>query len=92
MRFPIQASRLFGFILGIFVFCLPLFSQTTTGRILGTVTDPSGAALPRATVTILDVQRGSTRTLSTDEAGVYLAPDLIPGTYKIRACFSCARG
>jgi len=85
MRFPIQASRLFGFILGIFVFCLPLFSQTTTGRILGTVTDPSGAALPRATVTILDVQRGSTRTLSTDEAGVYLAPDLIPGTYKIRA-------
>jgi len=85
MRFPIQASRLFGFILGIFVFCLPLFSQTTTGRILGTVTDPSGAALPRATVTILDVQRGSTRALSTDEAGVYLAPDLIPGTYKIRA-------
>ena len=85
MRFPIQASRLFGFILGIFVFCLPLFSQTTTGRILGTVTDPSGAALPSATVTILDVQRGSTRTLSTDEAGVYLAPDLIPGTYKIRA-------
>jgi Carboxypeptidase regulatory-like domain/TonB dependent receptor len=85
MRFPIQASRLFGFILGIFVFCLPLFSQTTTGRILGTVTDQSGAALPSATVTILDVQRGSTRTLSTDEAGVYLAPDLIPGTYKIRA-------
>ena len=85
MRFPIQASRFFGFILGIFVFCLPLFSQTTTGRILGTVTDQSGAALPSATVTILDVQRGSTRTLSTDEAGVYLAPDLIPGTYKIRA-------
>ena len=85
MRFPIQASRLFGFILGIFLFCLPLFSQTTTGRILGTVTDQSGAALPSATVTILDVQRGTTRTQSTDEAGVYLAPDLIPGTYKIRA-------
>ena len=85
MRFPIQASRLFGFILGIFLFCLPLFSQTTTGRILGTVTDQSGAALPSATVTILDVQRGTTRTQSTDEAGGYLAPDLIPGTYKIRA-------
>jgi len=84
MRFPIRTSRPFGFILGVLLSCLPLFSQTTTGRILGTVTDQSGASLPGATVTILDVQRGTTRVLSTDETGDYLAPDLIPGTYKVR--------
>src|ERR1700730_6813110 len=85
MRFPIKAILPFGSIVAVFLFCLPLFSQTTTGRILGTVADQSGASLPGATVTIVDVQRGTTRALSTDEAGVYLAPDLIPGTYKIRA-------
>src|SRR6266436_3773079 len=85
MRFLIRASRPFGFILGVLLCCPPLFSQTTTGRILGTVTDQSGASLPGASLTILDVERGTTRALSTDEAGDYLAPDLIPGTYKVRA-------
>jgi hypothetical protein len=84
MRFPIKASRRFGFILGVLLSSLPLFSQTTTGRILGTVSDQSGASLPGATVIVLDIQRGTTRALSTDEAGNYLAPDLIPGTYKVR--------
>jgi hypothetical protein len=85
MRFPTKAVWPFGFIVVVLVYCLPLLPQTTTGRILGTITDQSGAALPRATVTILDVQRGTTRALFTDETGVYLAPDLIPGTYKVRA-------
>src|SRR5580704_2761480 len=85
MRFPTKAVWPFGFIVVVLVYCLKLLPQTTTGRILGTITDQSGAALPRATVTILDVQRGTTRALFTDETGVYLAPDLIPGTYKVRA-------
>src|ERR1700687_855450 len=85
MRFPTKAVWPFGFIVVVLVYCLPLLPQTTTGRILGTITDQSAAALPRATVTILDVQRGTTRALFTDETGVYLAPDLIPGTYKVRA-------
>jgi len=38
----------------------------------------------RATVTIRDVDRGTTRTLVTDEAGLYNAPNLLPGTYTIR--------
>jgi hypothetical protein len=60
-------------------------AQTTTGRILGTVQDQSGGVLPGATVTITDLQRGVTRTLTADAAGEYVAPDLIPGTYKLRA-------
>jgi Carboxypeptidase regulatory-like domain/TonB dependent receptor len=67
-------------------FLLSLFgwSQTYTGRILGTVTDASGAVVPGATVVVTDVQRGVSRTLTTDQAGEYVAPDLQPGVYKVR--------
>ncbi|HEV7966953.1 MAG TPA: TonB-dependent receptor [Candidatus Acidoferrales bacterium] len=65
--------------------CLPVFSQGSAGRILGSITDQSGGAIAGATVTVTDVQRGVTRTLTTDEAGEYLAPDLLPGTYAVRA-------
>jgi len=64
---------------------VPMFSQTTTGRILGTVRDQSGAALPAATVTVTDVQRGITRTVTADDSGGYVVPNLTPGVYKVRA-------
>ena len=64
---------------------LPLFSQGSAGRILGSVTDQSGGVIAGATVTVTDVQRGVARTLTTDQAGEYLAPDLLPGTYSVRA-------
>jgi Carboxypeptidase regulatory-like domain/TonB dependent receptor len=64
---------------------LPLFSQGTAGRILGGVTDQTGGAMSGATVTILDTARGTTRTLTTDPAGEYNAPNLLPSTYTIRA-------
>ena len=63
----------------------PVFSQANLGRILGTVTDETGAVLAGATVTVTDVQRGVSRTLTTDQAGEYVAPDLLPGTYSVRA-------
>ncbi len=62
---------------------LPAMAQSTAGRILGSVTDPSGASVAGATIVITDVQRGTSRTLATDAAGDYAAPDLPPGTYKI---------
>jgi hypothetical protein len=77
--------RLMVLSLGVFLGCLPLFGQTYNGRILGTVTDQTGAALTGAEVVITDVQRGVTRTLTTDQAGEYVAPDLSPGIYKVRA-------
>ncbi len=69
---------------GVLLVCLPLFSQGSAGRILGSVTDQSGGVIAGATVTILDVQRGITRTLTTDQAGEYVAPSLLPGTYTVR--------
>jgi len=85
MRSLIKAIRLAGLSIGIFLVCLPLLAQTYTGRILGSVTDQTGAALAGAQVVITDMQRGVTRTLSSDQAGEYVAPELSPGTYKVRA-------
>lgn len=64
---------------------LTISAQSYTGRILGTVTDLSGGVVVGAHVTITDVQRGVTRTLTTDQAGEYVAPDLVPGVYTVRA-------
>src|SRR3984957_6025632 len=66
---------------------VPLFSQGSQGRISGTVTDQSGAAIPGARVTITDEQRNVSRTLTTDSSGSYAAPDLIPSTYNIHVEF-----
>src|ERR1700682_4039509 len=73
---------------GVLLVCLPLFSQGSAGRILGSVTDQSGGVIAGASVTVTDVQRGVTRTLTTDQAGEYLAPDLLPGSYTVRGVAS----
>jgi hypothetical protein len=63
--------------------CLPGLAQSTAGRVLGSVSDQSGAAVAGATVLLTDLSRGASRTLTTDDAGAYVADDLAPGTYKI---------
>jgi hypothetical protein len=70
--------------IAVLLMCIPLLAQTDRGRILGNVHDPTGAVLVGAKVTITDVQRGIPRSLVTDNAGAFQAPDLLPGTYKIR--------
>jgi Carboxypeptidase regulatory-like domain/TonB dependent receptor len=70
---------------GVLLLSLPAFSQGNTGRILGTVTDQSGGVVAGATVSIIDVDRGITRTLTSDDAGEYNAPNLTPGNYTVRA-------
>jgi hypothetical protein len=64
---------------------VPAFSQGNLGRIMGTVTDQSGGVVAGATVTVLDTARGITRTLTTDDAGEYNAPNLTPGGFTVRA-------
>jgi hypothetical protein len=71
-------------VMGILLLCLPVFSQGSSGRILGTVTDQSGGVVAGATVTITDTERGVSKTFVTNEPGDYNAPALNPGTYKIR--------
>ena len=56
----------------------------TTGEITGTVTDPSGAVIAGATVTLTSPGTGSVRTDSTDVSGVYRFPLLQPGDYILK--------
>ncbi len=73
--------------------CAALFAsvaahpQGSTGRILGVVTDQSGGNVAGATVTLTDVARGVSQTLTTDSDGAYVALSLQPGTYTVRAEF-----
>ncbi len=61
-----------------------LAGQTNTGRILGTVTDPQGASVAGASVKVTDLERGTDRNLVTTDAGGYVAPNLVPGVYRVR--------
>ena len=63
----------------------PLFSQGSEGRISGTVTDQSGAAIAGAKVIVTDEQRNVPRTLTTDSSGSYAGPQSDPQHLR-RAC------
>ena len=64
--------------------CVAAMAQTT-GTIVGTVRDNTGAVIPGATVTITDTEKGTIVKFTTDEPGNYNAPLLIPGTYSVAA-------
>src|SRR5689334_2650361 len=61
----------------------PLYSQTSTGSILGTVTDASGAVLPGASVTLTNTGTSERRTAAADAAGNYQFVNLLPGNYRL---------
>src|ERR1700676_4130911 len=86
------AMSVLGTIMAMFLFTFPLFSQANFGRILGTVTDQTGAVIGGATVSVIDTERGLARTLTTDDAGEYNAPTLTPGTYTARGGEKGLRG
>jgi len=76
--------QLLGGLFAVLLLCVPAFSQGSFGRILGTVTDQSGGVVVGATVTVIDTERGINRTLTTDDAGAYNAPNLTAGNYTVR--------
>src|SRR5450759_4407916 len=85
MRSGTKGIPLLGLACLLVAIATPVISQTTTGRILGTVSDQSGAAVTGAAVVITDVQRGTTRAAVTDASGDYTVPEVQPGLYKVRA-------
>lgn len=57
----------------------------TFGEITGVVEDSSGAVLPNALVTVTNLGTNFTRSVSTNSAGTYTFPALLPGRYNVRA-------
>ncbi len=57
--------------------------STTTGDVTGIVTDPSGAVVPNAQVTLTNPETGATQTRTTNAQGVYRFPLLNPGSYTV---------
>jgi outer membrane receptor protein involved in Fe transport len=72
------AALLWGFAL-----LAPVSGQGAGATLSGTITDESGAAVPNATVVILNVPTGETRQVTSDSDGFYAAPNLLPGAYQV---------
>jgi hypothetical protein len=72
------------------VFCVVSFlpktasSQAVYGSIFGTITDPSGAAVPNAKVTVTDLAKGTVDSVTTNATGNYTVTHLIPDNYSIK--------
>ncbi|HWF48275.1 MAG TPA: TonB-dependent receptor, partial [Bryobacteraceae bacterium] len=63
-------------------------SAQTLGEITGDVTDPSGAAVPSAMVTVTNMATNVARQSTTNTSGLYVFPDLVPGTYEVKVAAS----
>lgn len=63
---------------------LPPLVSAQEATIVGTATDPSGRIVPGASITVTNAQTGAVRTLLTNDAGQYVAPDLPIGKYDLR--------
>src|SRR5678816_2896691 len=73
----------FAFITLLAVAHVPAMAQVIYGGIVGTVADPSGGAVPGATVKIVSLGTNEARTTSTSSAGTYSFPNLAPGQYRV---------
>jgi hypothetical protein len=59
------------------------FAQTATARLQGTITDPSGSAVPEATIRITNTATGMVRTVESNTKGLYVAAALPAGHYRV---------
>jgi hypothetical protein len=78
------ANGLLGFVVLLLVSVGACFAQSTA-TLSGTVTDPSGAVVPGAQVTVHSLATGLDRQITTDSAGLYVVPSLEPGDYQVQA-------
>jgi len=62
-----------------------LLAVAQQATIVGTVTDPSGAALPRVTITVTSLDSNAVKKSLTNEAGQYVLPELNIGHYSVKA-------
>src|SRR6202047_205011 len=86
MNSKTASFALFAWILGFYLMVsLPLRAQVAGASLSGTITDQSGAILPQAAISIRNVSTDITRTTTTSASGFYSVPNLLPGTYDVKA-------
>ena len=74
----------FGFLIGLILMCTAGVAQTAPGTVRGQVTDPTGAVIPGATVTV-KAGSGNPQSTQTTDQGSYELKGLAPGTYSLSA-------
>ncbi len=88
MTLFVKAKRIYGILLiliGLLVFSIApnAGAQVTGGTIVGAVTDATGASVPNVDVTITNTATNSVTSITTNDAGLYSAPNLLPGPYQV---------
>src|SRR5579871_331704 len=88
MTSVVKANRVYGLVvilIGLLVFSTApnAGAQVTGGTILGAVTDATGASVPNVEVTITNTATNNVTTLTTNDAGLFSAPNLLPGPYQV---------
>jgi carboxypeptidase family protein len=77
-----SARRIFLLLLSLGI-SIPLLAQTDTARLTGTVTDPNGAVVAGATVTVTNLGTQRAVTVQSDQVGNYVVAALPPGQYQV---------
>src|SRR5579863_3264793 len=86
LRHVILLLRPLAFLVSTVAMPLPVLAQgETTSAIVGSVFDPTGAAISGATVTATNIENALKRSLKTDDSGRFGFPQLQPGTYSVKA-------
>ena len=63
--------------------CMPLEAQQFSGTLRGVVQDSTGAIVPGAEVSVVEVATNDTHVIVTGDSGTYVVPQLKPGDYRI---------
>ena len=85
LSLPAAGYRFVAGLIFVLLMSLSVHGQTVSGTVTGTITDPSGAIVPAATVTVKNTDTGDTRTGVSNSAGLYSIPALPPGSYVLDA-------
>jgi protocatechuate 3,4-dioxygenase beta subunit len=63
----------------------PATGQVSGATLSGEISDNSGAVVPDALVTAQNLSNGSSRSATTNDAGFYVIPNLLPGSYNVKS-------
>ena len=83
-----QTARRAIWVFAVLAFLTPLAISQSTSQLNGNVSDPSGAIVPDATITLTDAATGLQRSTTSNRAGLYQFLDVPPGDYRLEATAS----